>query len=271
MVVNIHFVTGNKGNVGKTAWSEALVAFYTKQKKKLLLIDGDKDVPVLSKTCSDVEQVVFSDNPGLSTQPDTISEIAYKESKKGRKSADILVDLPAGGERHLNEWMDDCSLDILAERYNFKLIKWWVSDADVDSIRLFQESIEKYPGIRHIFLKNMGKSLKGQWEDFDSNETLKALIISNDGAVLEIPRADPAIINGLRTGGIPLTKIVEDEEFKLASIGVNLRVNTWVRRTGALAEQIIPLGKPQDSVQKGSPEQAAIENSPPEQAAVPTT
>ncbi len=268
MVVNIHFVTGNKGNVGKTAWAEALVAFYTKQKKKLLLIDGDKDVPVLSKTCSNVEQVVFSDNPGLSTQPDTISEIAYKESKKG-KSADILVDLPAGGERHLNEWMDDCSLDILAERYNFKLIKWWVSDADVDSIRLFQESIEKYPGIRHIFLKNMGKSLKGQWKDFDSNETLNALIISNDGAVLEIPRADPAIINGLRTGGIPLTKIVEDEEFKLASIGVNLRVNTWVRRTGALAEQIIPFGKSKNTIQKGSSEKASEEAS--EEAAVPAT
>ena len=270
MVVNIHFVTGNKGNVGKSAWAEALVAFYAKQQRKLLLIDGDKDVPTLSKTCSDAEQVVFSDNPGLSTQPDTISEIAYKEGKK-KKGADVLVDLPAGGERHLNEWMNECSLDILAERYGFRLIKWWVSDSDPDSIRLFRESIEKYPKIRHIFLKNMGKSLRGQWEDFDGNEELKALITSNDGAVLEIPRVDPIIINGLRAGGIPLTRIVKDKEFALANIGTNFRVHTWVTLTGALAEQIIPLGKPQDSAQKGSSEQAAMEDRPPEQAAMPAT
>ena len=274
MTVNIHFITGSKGNVGKSAWAEALVAFYAKQKRKLILIDGDKDVPTLSKTCPDAQPVVFSDNPGLSTQPDTISELAYEESRK-KKGADLLIDMPAGGERHLNEWMDDCSLNSLAEKYKFKLIKWWVSDSDADSIKLFRSSLEKYPKIQHVFLKNRGKSFEGQWENFDNDKSLQKLIKSRKGIVLEIPGVDPAIINSLRASGVPLTQIIKDEEFKLANIGVNLRVNTWVSRTGAIAEQVISFKDlPISTVDDNSSEQAAsstVDDKSSEQAAVPAT
>lgn len=290
MVVNIHFVTGSKGNVGKTALAESLVVYYYKHKKKLILVDGDKDVPALSKTCP-TKQLAFSDDPELSTQPDTISKLAYEESQK-KNGADILVDLPAGGERPLNDWMDECGIDALAETYGFKLIKWWVSDSDMDSIKMFETSLKGHPKIQHVLLKNMGKSKSGQWASFDGNKALKTLIKECNAAVLEIPRVEPMIINWLRANKISLTQVIEDKKFKLVDIAANLRVNTWVTRTGSLIEQIMQFDGQQDATAtdssseeaaqqdatatNGSSEKVAVaakqeataENSPSEKAAV---
>lgn len=257
MVVNIHFVTGSKGNVGKTALAESLVVYYYNHKKKLLLVDGDKDVPALSKTCA-AKQLAFSDDPGLSTQPDAISKLAYEESQK-KNGADILVDLPAGGERILNDWMDECGIDALADAHGFKLIKWWVSDSDIDSIKLFRLSLERYPKIQHVFLKNMGKSKSGQWAGFDGDEAIKTLVKECNGAVLEIPRVEPMIINWLRANEISLTQVIEDKKFKLVDIAANLRVNTWVKRTGSLIEQIMLFDGQQEAIAENSPsEKAAV-------------
>lgn len=255
MTVQIHIVTGNKGNVGKTAWSEAMVAYYEKQKKKLALIDGDKDVPALSKTCT-ARQITFSDDPGLSTQPDAIVKLAYAESKK-KNGSDILVDLPAGGDALLNDWMDQSGISRLASTYGFALTKWWVSDSDADSIKLFKASAEKYPAIRHVFLKNMGKSRKEQWKDFDSDEELKTLI-ERSGAVLNIPRVEPMIIDWLRANGISLTAVVKDKRFEIADIASNFRVDTWVRETEDLISFIMsPVTKDSGSEGQSSKESEA--------------
>ena len=271
MAIKIHFITGSKGNVGKSAWAEALVAFYTSQKRKLTLIDGDKDVPALTKTHPDAKPIAFSDNPAHTTQPDTITELAYAESKK-KKGADLLIDLPGGGERFLNEWMDDCSLDSLAETYGFELIKWWVSDSDADSIKLFQHSVKKYPRIRHVFLKNLGKSFKGQWEAFDGDKSLQKLLKSKNVAVLEIPTVNPLIITTLRVSGITLTEVIKDKEFQITNIGTNLRVKTWVARTGLLAERVLSFDTPaQDVAGAENPSQDVVETNQSEAVATSAT
>ncbi|MBE9062874.1 hypothetical protein [cf. Phormidesmis sp. LEGE 11477] len=257
MAIQIHFVTGSKGNVGKTAWSEAIVAYYRKKKKSLSLIDGDKEVPALSKTCS-TNQIAFSDDPGLSTQPDAIIKLAYAESKK-RKGSDVLVDLPAGGDTSLNNWMDGSGVARLSDTYGFSLIKWWVSDSDIDSIQLFKESAERYPAIRHIFLKNMGKSRKEQWKAFDSDNDLRTLLDKCNGAVLDIPRVEPVIIDWLRANKIPLTDVVEDKNFQIADIAAHVRIDTWVTLTEDLISSVMSSASVDSSSEnKGSKEQEVV-------------
>lgn len=264
MAINVHFVTGSKGNVGKTAWSEAMVAYYEKQGKKLVLIDGDKDVPALSKTCS-TEQIAFSDDPGLSTQPDAILKLAYAESKLDG-GADILVDLPAGGESSLNNWIDASSLNRLGKTYGFNLIKWWLSDSDRDSIQLFRESAEKYPKIRHIFIKNMGKSRQEQWDDFDKDTELAKLVKKNKGAIISIPYVEPVIIDFLRANSIQLTDVIKDKEFHITDIAANFRVDTWVEITKDLISSVMQC----DTKEGGAKTQIRKEESSNYQEAVAT-
>ena len=37
------------------------------------------------------------------------------------------------------------------------IVKWWVSDSDSNSIRLFEKDVAKYSSIKYVFLKNMGR------------------------------------------------------------------------------------------------------------------
>lgn len=240
-MVKIHLVTGNKGNIGKSVWASGIIECYRHHQKPLVTIDGDRDSKTLRSTYSGCIILMLSDDPIMAGQPDIIMQLACEESKKeAGKAADILIDLPAGGEKSINEWIEECGLDDNSvDGFDATFIKWWVCDSDPDSIKLFENSVKKYPAIKHVFLKNMGRSRDFQWEAFDNSKALKSLCKKHSIPVVKIPVLTPKVINLLREEGISMNQAVEDLEHKKVDISTRLRVRSWLVRTRPLIESEI--------------------------------
>ena len=238
--INIHYVTGNKGNVGKTNFSTALIEYYRQCNCGLIAIDADDDSKTLSQTYKNSLKVLLSEKPALASQVDIVFRLAFAETEKEVGRSDLLLDLPAGGEKIINKWMKECSLDQTAKEYNIKFTKWWVCDSDPLSIDLFQESIEKQPDVDHIFLKNMGRSEDVSWKAFERRASLKALIEKKSIPVLEIPALDPEAISRIRTGHTTLERAAHRDYLKV-NVTDHLRVKGWLMHTNDMIKNIITL------------------------------
>jgi hypothetical protein len=242
-MTRIHIVTGDKGNVGKSAWCAAMIEYYRYYESPLELIDADSDSQTLSRTYKDAFPVMLSDNSAYTTFVDTIYEIAYEEAQKKDKGGDVLVDLPAGGEKFINKWLDECAITERAKEDGITIFKWWVSDSDAVSIQLFEEDFDKYPSISHVFLKNMGRSAAPQWVNFDKKKKLHASIKKGQIALIEIPSVNSIYLDEIREAGVPLADVLADKKYELFSLSKNMRIKAWVGHTQALIHPILSLDK----------------------------
>jgi hypothetical protein len=242
-MVKVHLITGNKGNVGKSAWSAAMIEYYRYYGKGLIVIDSDSDSQTLSHTYKSSVLLSFSDDPSLASQPDMIFQLAFEESQKDGNQSDVLVDLPAGGEKLVNRWLEECGIGHFASDAGITFFKWWVCDSDPHSIELFEESIRSQPTIKHVFLKNLGRSNEQDWLSFDKKKSIQSLIKKGEVIVSEIPRIDSAILKTLRENRIQLNQVADDKNYELTNVTTRLRVNSWLLRIRANLEKIIVLQK----------------------------
>ena len=258
-MIRIHFVTGNKGNVGKSLWASGLIEYYRLYGRKLTSIDGDKDSKTLRSTYKDSLIIVLSDDPVMSAQPDMIMDIA-EESAKSEGSGDVLIDLPAGGEKTMNAWMESCGLhksSEIADILPVTIFKWWVSDADLESVSLFEKSVDAYPDIKHIFVKNMGRSREVQWEQIHSETSLKSLKDSEKIKVIDMDVLAPETIRLTRSLGIEMKAASSHEKVPLSK---RLRVRSWLKITAAKIdyEVLLSKGKPQESAPDQKEKKVAV-------------
>ena len=223
--IQVHFITGNKGNVGKTVFTDALIEFYRNQGSELIKIDADVDSRALSRLHSDATLIFLSDNPEFDSEPDAIFQLAEAESRRKSKRRDVVVDLPPGGERHINRWLTECGLNKSAATYGIDFVKWWVCDSDLYSIELFERSLEAYPDVKHVFLKNMGRSSERSWYTFENDKSLQTLIKQRSVPVLEIPRIDEYLLKSLQEKNISFEQARD-------SVGMThrMRMSGWLSR-----------------------------------------
>lgn len=239
----LHIVTGDKGNVGKSAWCAAMIEYYRQYANPLQLVDADDDSQTLTKVYTSAFPVTLSDDIAYAHLVDSIYEMAHEEVRKKSKGGDVLVDLPAGGEKFINRWIDECAITERAEEDGVTLYKWWVCDSDAYSIELFEESVDRYPSIQHIFLKNMGRSASIQWHSFDSNENIQALVEAGRIQIIEIPAIPPSVLDDLRADGVQLKEVLNDVTYKKFGLSKSMRVKGWVRNTGSAIQSVLPLRK----------------------------
>lgn len=275
-MTRLHIVTGDKGNVGKSAWCMAMIECYRHHGSPLELIDADGDSQTLSKVYESAFPIMFSDDIAYAPLTDSIYEIAYGEAHKKSKGGDVLVDLPAGGEKFINNWIDDCGITERAEEDGITIIKWWVSDSDSRSIQMFEQDVARYPTVQYVFLKNMGRSSPPQWVSFDENETIKALVKKKRISVLELPGIPSAILDQLRVANAKLVDVLNDEKYKKFGLSKGMRVRGWVANTRHLIDSAIPIEKKKVARKKTAAKQLAVSvtaeaNTVAEQPAAPTT
>ena len=249
-MTRLHIVTGDKGNAGKSAWCTAMIEYYRGYGKSLKLVDADGDSQTLSKVYESAFPLVLSDDISYAHLADSIYEMAYTEAKKKTESGDVLVDLPAGGEKFISKWIDECAIPERADEDRIIIFKWWVCDSDARSIELFQASVEKYPSIKHIFLKNMGRSAIPQWASFDADEDIQALVKAKKITVLEIPSIPPVVLDDLRAAKAKLIDVFNDKNYKQFGLSNGMRVKGWVSMTGHLLSSVVPLKKKKMTTKK---------------------
>ncbi|KPQ32550.1 MAG: hypothetical protein HLUCCA11_21255 [Phormidesmis priestleyi Ana] len=240
-MTTLHIVTGDKGNVGKSAWCMAMIEYYRHHERSLELVDADRDSQTLSKVYESAFPIMLSDDIAYAPLADSIYEIAYAEAKKRSQGGDVLVDLPAGGEKFINNWIDDCGITERAEEDKITIVKWWVSDSDSRSIQLFEKDVERYPTIQYVFLKNMGRSSPPQWSSFDGNEVIKALVKQGRISIFELPGIPSAILDELRVANAKLSDVLKDEKYKQFGLSKGMRVRGWVTNTGHLIDAAMPI------------------------------
>lgn len=276
-MTRLHIVTGDKGNVGKSAWSMAMIECYRHYGRALELVDADRDSQTLSKVYESAFPIMLSDDIAYAPLVDSIYEIAYGEAKKKSKSGDVLVDLPAGGEKFINKWIDDCAIIERAEEDEIEIVKWWVSDSDSSSIELFKKNVERYPTIQYVFLKNMGRSASPQWTNFDEDEVIKALIKQKRINVCELPGIPSVVLDQLRVANAKLVDVLNDKTYKVYGLSNGMRVRGWLTNTRRLIDTAMPIkkkrGRKKKSVEQSevsTTEQTEVTKaSVPEQAAAP--
>ena len=254
--IRVNYITGNKGNVGKTAFACALIEFYRQNDAGLIKIDADSDSQTLSKIYKDAMCLVLSDDPKLASQADIIFRLAYAESQKESERRDLLVDLPAGGEKDINRWMTECGLSEDAEAYGISFVKWWVCDSDPYSIELFEASLKEHPDVKHIFLKNMGRSADHNWKTFSKKKSLQSLMKKQSALVLEIPSIDSETLNSLRDKSVSFEQ-ARSVDFLKVEPTHHLRIKGWLMRTGRMLEDAISLPKETRRAAKGKKEVVA--------------
>lgn len=238
-MVRINLVTGHKGNTGKSAWCAAMLEYYRQCKHPLIGLDADPDNQTLRRCYPDMLLLALSDDPELASQPDLIFELAYAESQKGKKGADILVDLPAAAEGHINRWIKECGLTSMAKESQISLCKWWVCDSDSQSIELFKLSVRENVGMEHIFLKNMGRSRSHHWTSFDSDSDIQQMLGNSKIPVLEIPSIDSSVLNKVRGAGLPLNEVVADKKLEKVELSIYMRVRGWLERCNHVLGEVL--------------------------------
>lgn len=242
-MTKIHIVTGDKGNVGKSAWSMAMIEYYRHYERPLALFDADHDSQTLSNVYESAFPITLSDDIEYAPLLDSVYETARDESKKKSEGGDVLVDLPAGGEKFINTWINDCGLTELAEEDGIMIVKWWVSDADSKSIELFVKDVERYPTIQYVFLKNMGRSVPPRWTKFNEHETIQALVEQKRISIFELPAIPSTILDELRVVNAKLVDVANDKKFKTYSLSKVMRVKTWIMYTRQLIDEAMPIKK----------------------------
>ena len=261
-MTRIHIVTGDKGNVGKSAWSMAMIECYRHYERPLATFDTDHDSQTLSNVYESAFPITLSDDIEYAPLLDSIYETARDEVKKKSKGGDVLVDLPAGGERFINTWINDCGLTELAEADGITIVKWWVSDADSKAIELFVKDVECYPTIQYVFLKNMGRSVPPRWTKFDEHETIQALAEQKRISIFEVPKIPSTILDELRVVNAKLVDVVNDNKFETYGLSKVMRVRSWVTNTRQLIDEAMPIKKRTVRKKKKATKQPVVETVP---------
>ena len=258
-MTTIHLVTGDKGNVGKSAWSMAMIECYRHYERPLAIFDADHDSQTLSNVYESAFPIMLSEDIAYAPLLDSIYETARDEAKKKSKGGDVLVDLPAGGEKFINTWINDCGLTELAEEDGITIVKWWVSDADSNSIELFVKDVECYPTIQYVFLKNMGRSVPPRWTKFNEHETIQTLVEQKRIRIFDLPGIPSAILDELRVVNAKLIDVVNDKQFKTYGLSKVMRVRTWLVYTRQLIDEAMPIKKRTVRKKKKAGEQPIVE------------
>ena len=153
----IHFIGGNRGNIGKSFLSVLMCYFYNQHKKDYILFDTDPHKKDVSEIYEGNREVNFSlcneimvNHSSDANKVDKIYEAALEK--------DAIVNMPSDSHAELLYWLTQNSLDdkeFLAED-NLRIIIWWVSNGEDSSLDLLEKTIKEHADLDIILVQNYG-------------------------------------------------------------------------------------------------------------------
>ena len=99
----------------------------------------------------------------------------------------VIVSLPSQVDRAVTNWIDRNELLKFGDEHGVSFCKWFVTNGEYDSLRLFQASVNHYGNqITHILVRNFG--LCDEWSQVDDDESLQKLIKKYKVKVIDFPK-----------------------------------------------------------------------------------
>ena len=234
--MTIHIVTSGKGNVGKSSFASALATVGAAAGANPQLIDADEQKQTLSKLYGEKKtlMVKLSDDPIYEGQPDAIWQMAESTG------LDIIVDLAAQTDIHINRWMRDRGILDIAKLRNTRIIKWWVADLDSDSFVDLSKLCTDYSSdqITHVLVKSLYRGRDSLWEKIEQkNENITAA--KKLGLkIIEFPRMFEGVIDKLRAKNQTFRDVMLDEQHKNIDMLNRSTVLSWIRKVQKQVEEV---------------------------------
>ena len=158
----IHFVVGNRGNIGKSFFSSLMCHFYSSNSRPFTLFDADPDKQDVSPLYGGVTDVTFDacneimvNHSTDAIKVDRIYESALKQ--------DVIVNMPSNSHKELLFWLTQNGLnqaEFLAAE-NIQIYLWYLSNGDITSLNLFKALVDNYPAFKITLVQNKG--IDNQW------------------------------------------------------------------------------------------------------------
>ena len=176
----IHLIDGEKGGVGKSFIARTMIQYGLDRNLSFTAVESDRSNPDVSRVYKDICQfAIFSESEKHADKADRIFELAMEQS--------VIVSLPAQVNRAVVDWIAHNQLLSLGNDHGVGFCKWFVSNGEYDSLRLFQTSLNHYQHqITHILVRNFG--LCDEWSQVDDDESLQKLINKYQVKVIDFPK-----------------------------------------------------------------------------------
>ncbi len=176
----IHLIDGEKGGVGKSFIARTMIQYGLDRNLPFVAVESDRSNPDVSRVYRDIcKFAVFSEDEKQADKADRIFEMAMEQP--------VIVSLPSQVNRAVTDWINRNQLLELSSKYDVSFCKWFVSNGEYDSLRLFQASLKHYENqITHILVRNFG--LCDEWSQVDEDESLQKLIKRYKVKVIDFPK-----------------------------------------------------------------------------------
>ncbi len=161
----IHFISGEKGGVGKSFTARVLAQYFIDQKMPFCAYDSDQSHATLSRFYGEyATPVVVEDFESL----DQILITAEDHPEQ-----DIIVDMAAQTAKYLDAWVAESDLFSILDDIKAQAFIWHVMDDGADSARLLERLLTQYGSIplQFVVVKNMGRG--NNFSFFDKSDIFK--------------------------------------------------------------------------------------------------
>ncbi|HEY9772147.1 MAG TPA: mobilization protein [Coleofasciculaceae cyanobacterium] len=176
----IHLVDGEKGGVGKSFVTRAMIQYGLDRELSFVAIETDRSNPDVNRVYKEQCQfAVFSEDEKQAGKADRIFEMAMEQP--------VIVSLPSQVNRAVTTWIENNQLLEIGQQYDVSFCKWFVTNGEYDSIRLFQASVDYYgEQMTHVLVRNFG--LCDEWSQVDNDKSLQKLITGYGIKVIDFPK-----------------------------------------------------------------------------------
>jgi hypothetical protein len=176
----IHLIDGEKGGVGKSFIARTMIQYGLDRNLSFVAVETDRSNPDVSRVYKNIcKFAVFSEDEKQADKADRIFDLAMEQP--------VIVSLPSQVNRAVVDWIAHNQLLSLGSEHGVGFCKWFVSNGEYDSLRLFQASINHYENqITHILVRNFG--LCDEWSQVDDDESLQKLIRKYQVKVIDFPK-----------------------------------------------------------------------------------
>ena len=179
-MATIHLVDGEKGGVGKSFVTRAMIQYGIDRELPFVAVETDRSNPDVNRVYKEKCQfAVFSEDEKQAGNADRIFEMAMEQP--------VIVSLPSQVNRAVTTWIENNQLLQIGIEYDVSFCKWFVTNGEYDSIRLFQASLDYYgENMTHVLVRNFG--LCDEWSQVDNDKSLQKLIAKYGVKVIDFPK-----------------------------------------------------------------------------------
>lgn len=152
-MTNLHLFGGEKGGVGKSFVCRTAIAYHLRRDLDFVAFDADR-------SNADVFRI-YGDQTGcqqaILSEADKYDNAANEMFNAALEGQSVLANLPAQAMPSLKQWIDNNELFEVASDGDVQFVSWFVSDCNLDSLKLFSELLNLWgDSMQHVFVANYG-------------------------------------------------------------------------------------------------------------------